>query len=259
MRTVLGCLAGALLTSPAFPQTPYGFTNVVSDAGAGGVAANNPWLGAQVGYKFGGTDSFSDNLLVGAKFLYDPLGTNKDSSGDDRGWHLPVMGNISDLTANASAAASPSDQLDHQAQQLISSAQGLNVGVYPYLVISRSQVVRVTAHSLIGWKLSSLRTPGGETVLFNQGRVAAGLEVAIGQLNEAGRLPITFSVTPVITFLSADKYEQVFGTRKSAIGSVELTGVMPVGSGFGLLFEGILSGGDRGSFRSGMVFLTAPE
>lgn len=249
----------ALLSSGLGAQTPYGLTNVTTDAGAGGAAANNPWLGAQIAYNFGGTDSFSENFLVTARFLYDPLGSNKDDTGDQRGWHAPVMGNIGDIASHVAGGEDSEGAITEKAQALLSSAQGINVGLYPYYVLARSNVVRLTAHGAIGWKLNSLRDPDNGTVMFNEGRGSAGLELALGNLNEEGRLPITLSVAPVVTFFSAAKYEEVFGERRGSLWSAEITGILPVGSGMGVLFQSVLAGNTRSSFSSGLVFLSSPE
>jgi len=50
-------------------QTPHALQNIVLNNTVTEVA--NPWLGAQVMYKFGGTGEFGDNLLASARLLHD--------------------------------------------------------------------------------------------------------------------------------------------------------------------------------------------
>src|SRR5687767_4785061 len=79
-------------------QTPFATQNVGSSSAErsltlSGPSAGSPWIGGQIAYKFGGSSEFADNLLVAARLLYDiDVGSEK--------FHLPVMGNISDLTTD---------------------------------------------------------------------------------------------------------------------------------------------------------------
>jgi hypothetical protein len=245
----LGCLISAI-SAVVYGQTPFATENLGSSTKpihALGISAASPWVGAQVAYKFGGTNDFADNLLVSARLLYDiDLGESKI--------HLPVMGNISELTANASGNAGAGDQLDQKAQQLMMSSTGLRVGLYPYTYVHRTDVLSIIFHGEGAWKMNAFKDNSNILQYLQQGRIAAGIEFGIGK-TAGDRLPLTISVTPAITFFSSAEYEKVFGKSKSHVQGLETTMVVPVAQGVGLLLEGIEGSGVH-TVRAGLVIAT---
>jgi len=246
---VLMLTAFLAMSSSANAQTPFSTENVSRSADKSqpttqGISAANPWLGAQVAYKFGGTDEIADNLIVSARLLYEiDFGTSK--------FRLPVMGNISDLTATTAVDASSAEQLAQKAQALVMSATGARVGLYPYYVAYKSDVASVVFHGEAAWKLNALEDPTKTLQYLQQLRFSGGIEFGLGK-TDGDRLPLTVSVTPTVTVFSAKDYAKIFGEEKSRVSGLEITGVIPVAQGVGFLLEGVLAK-DANALRAGLV------
>jgi hypothetical protein len=100
----------AVLASPAVAQSPTATVSVRTEsadearergaaAQARGVSPVNPWLSGQLAYRFPGTSDPADSFLVTARALY--WLDQADEPAAARGWGLPVMGNVSGLSASA--------------------------------------------------------------------------------------------------------------------------------------------------------------
>lgn len=264
-RSLLVALS-ALLTSAAHAQGGTGLAAVAaspqSEEGRSprSVASNNEWIvGTQFGVRFIGEGDFADNLLASGLVRYEiPL---KSTS-----FGLPVFSNLGDIAAK-SLTGTKADSLKSAASALLSTAQGMNVGLYPYSVLSNTMWggdLRITAFGQVVGKVNtlqgrrSLTAPDtaakvGHTML--QGRGALGLEFAIGtpDASNPARRPLTLSLTTVATTFSGRTYELVFGERKSWIPSIEFSAVVPIRDGAGVLFEGIGAPGHASTWRVGMV------
>lgn len=226
-------------------QTPYSFINIASDSQVStkGISANNVWLGAQIGYKLSGPGDFSDNLLVSGRLLYNiDINTTK--------FKLPVMGDISALRDAASTGNI--DSLTAKAQDLLLSTQGINVGLYPFYEAYKNTYFSFTIHGSLTYKLNAFKVDD-ETINLDQGRFSAGMETSIGKRND-DKYPLTISVTPVLTFFSKNRYKMIFGEEKSSLLSLEITGIVPIGSGFGLLIESVIAKDNAPAVRTGIVF-----
>ena len=233
-------------------QTAFSVLNSGSRSNvAGGLAANNPWVGAQVGYLFGDSKEFADNLLVSGRILYE-IDLNSDK------FKLPVVGNISNIIKSKVGfeAGESKDKLDSEVKGLMTSNQGLHVGLYPYYLIKKSETFSLIAHGVAGWKLNGLQdTVNNKVTYLNQGRFSAGVEFGIGRSN-AEKIPLTISITPTFTIFDKNEYKGVFGVEKSTISTLELTCVVPLKKGIGVMFEDIvpLSKGMSNVFRVGLIF-----
>src|SRR5262245_28321948 len=153
-------VAGAPTAPANQPPPPEGAA--VSSA-APSASPANPWVGAQIGYKFGGTTAFQDNLIVNAQLLHDiELGTTN--------FRLPVMGNISGLTAHAPANDDESKELAQKGQELMDSASGVRVGLYPYYeftsIRERHSWLSVVLQGETAWKLNAFKKEGIEDSLY---------------------------------------------------------------------------------------------
>lgn len=248
MKKSLALAFGILITSYGLEaQTPSSFQNSgVRRAGAGGLAANSPWLGAQVGYKFGSSSDFADNLLVSGRYLHEIPFKNAGN------FHLPVMGNISALKNDITDVEQDVDTIKAKVEQLLLSPQGVNVGLFPYYVISDSENLMVTLHSVISWKLNGFKNNENVTQYLNQGRFAVGLEAQLGATDNA-RHRLVISVAPTISVFNENDYEKIFNESRSSIVSLEVTGVVPLGGGVGILAEGIIAEDEFSTFRVGLV------
>jgi hypothetical protein len=252
-------LAIACLTvaAAASAQTPFATENVgrstpkqgsSATPSTQGVSAANPWLGAQVAYRFGGTKELADNLFVAAHFI------NEIPTSWDR-IHLPVMGNFSELSIDSSKSETPAQQVSQGVQQLVSSASGIRLGLYPYVVAAKGDNVTVVFHGEAAWKLNSVKGADDSPTYLNAFRVSGGIEIGVGQRKD-GKMPATLSVAPVITMLSAADYQKVSGQSKSAVKSFEATLILPWREKMGFLFEGIVGQSDARGFRAAIVIAT---
>lgn len=228
-----------------FGQTPSALVNNKGIKNEG-ISANNPWLGGQVGYKFGGTGEFADNLIASARLMYKiELGTVK--------FQLPVMGNFSQLKDNISGNLQTDVENEARLQDILTSTQGLNIGLYPYYTITEKEYFSVIAHGVLMYKVNAFKDTTENSLYLNQGRISLGAEFHLGKKNIAeGRYPITLSIAPTMTFFDKSDYNKVFGEEKSSISSLEITTVVPIGKGIGVLFEGVIS--STSTFRTGLLF-----
>jgi hypothetical protein len=257
-------VAGGAQAQGAASAATVGAKKSTNERGA--VAANNEWIvGTQLGVRFFGQGDFADNLLISGMVRYEvPL--------NSKTFKLPIFSNFGEI-ASKPVFGTKADSLQAAASALMSTAQGMNVGVYPYHVLKRPTLggdLRVTAFGQIVGKLnsvkgrSSLDAPDtAEKVQHTllQGRGALGVEVAVGKTVPANspRRPLTLSLTAAATTFSARTYELVFGTARSSIKSVEFTAIVPVADGAGILVEGIGANGYAGTWRIGMVLAASNQ
>lgn len=258
---VYGLTLGLLAVLTATPgtavvsQTPVGLRNTGRDLPTGekAIAANNPWLGAQVAYRFGGTDEFASNLLVAGQIVY-PIDLGKSPV------QLPVIGNVSTL-AQTTGEGDRATDIEDQGKQLIGSAGGITLGLYPYAELHTSDYFLVTVHGLAAWRVNGLRPLGVDStstdlIYLHQGKFGAGVELLIGNRGD-GSAPLSISVTPTITVFGKDAYARAFGVERGSVSTLEVNGILPVGSGVGVVFEGVLVDNLPDAFRVGLLLSTA--
>jgi hypothetical protein len=256
LKTIALIVAMCLYASVAIGQTPASTMNLGLPNGASnerGMSAANLWSGAQIIYKFKGSGDLADNLLVGARLLYE---INLSDDEKDQRFYLPVMGNISDLTAAVTAGATDLEQLDQKGTELLMSSTGATVGLYPYYKIYKGSAASIIVHGVAAWKLNGFPAESGDTTYLSQGRFSIGVEAGIGKTDK-GRLPLTVSIAPVLTVVGSGAYQQIFGETKNTIPSLEITGVIPVGQGIGFMIEGVSASHGRSSLRAGLVLAAA--
>jgi hypothetical protein len=258
------CMAVLTPTSDIPAQTPIGIRGGVnSDLGEGkrgGIAANSMWLGGQLAYRFGGSDSFASDLLASGLFTYDTeLG---------KGWHLPVISNFGGKIGPPAEIASAAEGIEQQMKDLVQSSTGITAGVFPYREIHRGERSLITLHGMTAWRYNALRpygeqqvagvaTDAGTLVDLQQIKVGAGLEIVVGDRKSPG---LTFGVTPVARFiLDKDAYKRAFGEERSMLNAVEIVSILPLrADGVGLLFEGVLGGSKQSAFRVGLLLAARP-
>jgi len=242
-------------------QTPSAFRGILPpterDVSVNGetrtesVSPASPWAGAQIGYKFGNSGDFSDSVLVTAHLMYD---VKLDASDT---FHLPVMGNIAELTTSAAGVTGSPDDVKKKAEDLVLSATGARVGLYPYVFLKRKPFFSAIGHGELAWKMNGFKDDANNVTYLQQGRGSIGAEFWIGQ-NDKDHLPITVSLTAVRSFFSAADYQKVFGKSKNHIQTFETTAIVPVGRGAGFLFEYVIGGGTR-AVRAGIVIAVQPQ
>ncbi len=226
-------------------QTPTAMVNNKGNVSKA-LAAKNPWLGGEVGYKFGGSGEFADNLIASARVMY-------EIEFDSKKFALPVMGNLSQLRDNLSENLTIDEKESARIQDILTSTQGLNIGLYPYRMIVEKQYFSLLAHGAIVYKLNSFKDMQENPMYFQQGRFSLGIEAYIGKFDtNNGKYPLTISVAPVATFFNSNDYKAIFGIERSLLISLEVTSVVPIGKGVGFLLEGVFS--DKSVVRTGLLF-----
>lgn len=234
---LLTCIATLMLPLLLVSQTPFSLINSSSKSEViGALPANNPWLGAQVGYMFGNSEEFADNLLVSGRLLHHII------KGDSNQLNLPVMGNISAVIKDKSRFTTESDKIKSELRDILMQNQGVNIGLYPYFVLKDKDKITLTLHGAASWKLNASEDSISKEVNYlNQGRFSIGADFLIGSKRDGDAHPMSISIAPVISVFSPDEYLKSFGTKKSAIASLELNAVVPLGKGIGIMFEKIFS------------------
>jgi len=229
------------------PTTPGGDVRT-----AGVVAGNNPWLlAADLSIKpLAGGGGFSEQwLLSAAKVVYD-LPLDGDVLG---GAHFPIMANLADILPNL-GEGSKKDSLDAAIQSLVTSSDGINVGVYPFWPLTNKLFgVRATVFTGISAKWNEFNdTTANTKQTLLTGRFSGGLEFSIGDETD-GKKPLTVSLSAVHSRFGADAYQAVFKERRSTLNSAELTAILPIQTGVGILFEGIGVEQKKPAFRLGLL------
>lgn len=120
--------------------------------------------------------------------------------------------------------------------------EGVTLGLYPWYELGQSNGFTLIAHGGVGYRRYTDKD-GLEDVDVTEIKIFGGLEVA---LSPGGGLPLTVSVAPV--------YRMNQGMRPDGT-TLEVTGILPMGNGLGLMAEGDFPfDGDTGSlFRMGIL------
>ena len=250
--------------SAASAQTPASIRNTraapVGEVAARGVAANNPFIGAELAFKFPGSDGPRDLLLLAAKAMYEVrfkvrkvevaeecvcadgqtttvVRSRSNSDEEPYPFVIPVMANFSPTSLLESADA------ETKLRELATSSAGISAGLYPYLVLESHDDFVLTLHSVIAWRLNSLGSMEGDsTVNLQQGRFGIGLETQLGVRQgengtTVGRHPLTVSAMFVGQVFDRAAYARVFGEKKGGQLAFELTAVAPIATGLAVMFE----------------------
>lgn len=209
-----------LITLTLSGQTSFGFTHTKreSNADVEQVSLANPWVGAKLSYNFDENKPLDDNFLFSAKVLYTPV------QGED--YAVPVVGSIGLGSGD-----------------LLNPESGINIGLYPYYKLIKDTKFLLIAHGGLGYKLITEGVEAGEDAP-QQIKLLGGLEAVF--YSEAGS-PTTVSLTPVYLYHTRDLTEST--------GALEITGIIPVSSGLGILAEGQVPFKSEfdGTFRFGVV------
>lgn len=204
------------LTFLSFGQTPYSVfnsANLKGDVGIQQVSAKNVWLGSKLSLNLSDENPISDNFLLTGRVLYTPI------LGDKYG--VPIM-----VTASSGG-------------EILNPESGMNLGVYPYYILSSNSSMTLLAHGGIGYK--SLQQ---ETEALQQIRALLGLEIAL--TGKTGGPPVTFSLTPVYTNTSGITGNKSF---------LEATFVLPIGKNLGVLAD--WQSGSNQTFKVGVIVNSA--
>lgn len=245
-RRPLFVLALVGLAHSAMAQTPTASVSVVKPSAVQekAVSPANPWVSAGVSYRFAG--KVEESFLVSARALY--WLDEQDEDGSPRGFGLPVMGNFSGISASTQP-----EKLDEKIQEVVGSAHGLYAGVYPYWRFFKQSLVSPTVYAgLVPFRLVAAKVADGSGVMLYQGNVSAGVELVVGRKDGRSLLTVSATGAYAVPYNHAD-FNRAFPGAKFQRWSAELTTVLPIGSGIGILVEGIFPGSAAPGFRAGLI------
>lgn len=224
----------------------------VAQSGRRGVAANNPYVGTQLAIKLPGAGEPSDFLLLAAKASYEvTFKALHEGETNERPFPLVIP-----VVANFSPSKSPGGEEDSDAEakklrDLASSATGISLGLFPYIVAVDKPDLVVTFHSMIAWRMNSLKANTSDSIVnLEQGRFGAGIETQLG-IRSDNRRPLTLSAMLVLERFDGNTYEAAFGEFKKSLRTLEVTAVAPITAGLGVLFE--YSFGPKDAVRIGLI------
>lgn len=241
-----GCVC--LLIFQTVAQTPTAFKNTKGIDNKG-MSAKNPWIGGQIGYRFAKSNAeFADNFSPAARILQDlDLGT--------KSFQMPIMGNFGQLRDNSSDSVLSDQSKQARYADLVSSTQGINVGLHPYYTLKADTFFSSIIHGSLEYRLNSFKDTVQSVAYLHQAKVRLGVEVHLGKYStEKGRYPLTFDISPTISFFDSRIYRSIFRDNESTAVALELTGIVPIGKGLGFLIEGIIS--KQNQLRIGFIFAT---
>lgn len=183
------------------------------------ISLANPYIGAaKLSYNFDQDKPLNDNLLFSATVQLTPIQGER--------FALPIVG-VAGLGSG----------------DMFNPGSGLNIGVYPYYILTQSETVKLVAHGGVAYKVIT-QDVGVEDDAPQQVKLLGGLEVIYG---DAGKLPMTLSVTPAYLHHSVPEMESV--------GVLEATAVIPVAAGLAVLVEGLVpfNNSFNGQFRFAVI------
>jgi hypothetical protein len=211
-------------------------------------ARRNPYVGAQVGYRFGDGGDFANNLIAAGSLMYDVIQPMQDSKKSFE-FALPVRGNIGPLIAQEE------DSREEKLNEIVTSTQGIRIGIEPYLRLGTAKYLHPVLFGSAGWKLNAAKdSASNETNYLALGRFSLGFELGIGDSGD-GRLPMTISVSPVYSVFANDPPLNVVPTGKKSVASYEFTAVVPIATSAALLTEAIAVRDAKPVWRIGLVFV----
>jgi hypothetical protein len=217
---------------------------------SGGAGNRNPYVGAQVGYLFGG-GSFASNVIANGAVAYTVI-DDSTQVGASKGWRafvLPVRGNFTSLSPQAKA-----DETKKKLDELASSASGIRVSIDPELWMPPwSKYVRAGLVGSAGWKLNAVKDTADTTHHIAQGRLSGGGQLSIGP-RDGSRLPVILTASYVYTAYADRTYLTVVPGAEKKRKAGEFTIVIPVATSTGLLTELIAEKKQLPAWRMGFVY-----
>lgn len=249
------CIVFLFLTGPFFlnSQSVGAIKNLAGDIeskqNAAGLSAINPWIGAQLVYDLTGSGDEALNNILAIRLLHNINTGNKQ-------FGIPVMGTVSNLSNDFNGN---SEDVKKGIKELILSDQGLNIGIYPYYILTKNYASKpyyFNVHGSLSYKLNGFtndnNTTDADTEYLNSWRISGGLECAYWGKTESANSPISISLTPVLTLLDREAYQAIFDKEtESTIFSLELDVTLPLGKGYGVFMQGVFT--DESLFRAGII------
>jgi hypothetical protein len=165
------------------------------------VSLANPYVGAvKLAYNLDDNQSLEDNVIFSGALQLTPI------KGDR--YAVPIVGAI---------GLGSSD--------LLNPASGLNIGVYPYYILSENEDITLILHGGVNYKVL-VEDTDADLDPPQQIKALIGIEAVFGQ---AGKLPFTLSVNPAYLYNTNGSMDD------TAV--LEVSGVVPFAPKLAILAE----------------------
>lgn len=186
------------------------------------VSLANPYVGvAKLAYNLDPDRSLENNLIFSAGAQIVPIRGER--------FAIPILG-VGGLGSS----------------DILNPNSGLNIGVFPYYYALKQENLQVVLHVGANYK-TIVEGVGADETAPQQLKFLGGAEIIYAK--DADSLPFTFSVSPTYLYHTDD------ATGNTA--AIELTAVVPIAEGLGLLAEGFAPLGDKfkglGQFRFAVI------
>jgi hypothetical protein len=197
MRNII-LLSLIMIAAISYAQTPFSMVSSHPD-GPARISANS-----------------LNNPWVGAKLAYNLAGDVSNSfllsgrvmysvdEGDN--YAIPIVANVGFNNA---------DSLDKD--------NGVSIGVYPWYILSKNEKTTLLLHGGVNYHVMDKDDAG----YISESRIMAGIEAAF--YPKSGGAPVTLSAGPEYIINTGGSLGNAF--------AIQVTGVMPVATGLGLLVE----------------------
>ncbi len=205
MKNLIFTLTLCLVCFMATAQTPFtmkaSHVAYVETSAFSANSLNNPWVGAKLAYNVSG--DVSQSFLLNARAMLEL------ASGDR--YAVPFLANVGLNNADS-----------------LNKDNGVSLGIFPWYKLSENGDLTLLLHGGLNYHILNRATVDAP----NEFRILAGLEAALWGKN--GGSPTTLSVAPEYVINTEDWTP---GTATSGF-YLNITGVVPIANGLGLLLEG---------------------
>jgi len=246
MKIYLTTIIILLISSIGISQSTTAISNFGQNAETdpGLQSPVNPWLGAQVGYMYGGED-FTEDFLFSAsihKVLH---------SSEDETFGIPLMGNLSSI--KTSLQKDSISTFEQKFNDLVSSDKGAQFGLYPYKYLSTNK--HSVLYGILSAKLNSFElsdSTGSEMIV--QGRIGIGYEHGFGKLKDSNKNRWIFSISPIFSIFNEENYEKAFNEEKSNFFTVESSLIYAITDGVGIMVEANYIDSEIKPLKIGLIY-----
>lgn len=244
------------LFSQGFYSTQSSGRPLPVDTTAEAFSVFNPWYGASGGYLFGGEGEVNDNFYGTAKIQYPLFPKNKTN------FVFPLVANIADLNSKISFEEIPS--IVSSLTDLLGDERGVSLSMEPAFILNSANTNKdkslFVLHLIAGGKWNKFQSEEDSSSFKGivQFRIGGGLEYGFGKVDGNPNFKkFIINVTPVLSIFSEADINELFLAEKSSYFAVEVSGVLVIQDGIGLLLESQFGNDIESNFKIGI--LTALE
>ena len=199
-------------------------------------------MGSTLAYNLDGPGV--DNVIGSALVVINPV--EEKYFGANWG----IVGNFANFISAQNKGDSQKDLL-----KLAQSSQGLGIGFAgTWELGSNANDFNYRCYFSSGYRLNAFQKVGKDSisVSLSQFRNTAGVEFEGFKFKNGGKLH--FSIEGSLSFFDKDKYEMVFGERKSSLTNFAITAILPIASNIGFLANGTYSKSFSSVYQFGVIF-----